>query len=298
MVGLFLNILPVRIRVNPSQPLLSWLQGIRAFHLVRRAHQYTPLPQVQAWSQILPGTPVFEERTVQSAIHDRLFCQARYRRKPGYPLTLYVFAEPDIITTCVYDPRCFSQEMMQRLEEHLCSLLQQMTNRPQVRVADLSLLTEAERQCVLLTWNATAFAHDLHRPVYQSIEQYAAHAPDALALEAGACQVTYGWLNRRANQLAHLLQSWSLGPHTRVGICLARSPELIIGQLAVLKAGGACVSLDRVSAGAAQLPPAECSGLASADITRSAGEIDAAVPAGPGVRCRDRPHNATGLTGL
>jgi len=252
VVGCCFNTLPVRIRLTHSEPLLSYLQGIRASHLARRQHQYTPLSTIQSWSQLPQGSALctslfaFEKRTIHSAVQQRhgLFCEATLLRKPGFPLTLYVFGEPELRLTCVYDHRRFAQTTIQRLLLHLSSLLQQMTDQPRQRLADLSVLTEAERQQILHSWNATAYPHALHRPVYRQIERSAARAPDALAIGAGACQVTYGWLNRRANQLARLLQSWSIGPEKRVGICLARSPALLIGQLAVLKAGGAFVSLD------------------------------------------------------
>lgn len=252
--GFFLNTLPIRIRVDRSQPLLSWLQSIRTFHRALREHQLTPLLQVQQWSQVPRGTSlftslfVFENRTLQSILQERekegLFSHATLRRKPSYPLVLYIFAEPEIITKFVYDPRRFSQEIMQRLLTQLRYLLQQMVAHPYVTLADLSLLTEAERQQVLVAWNDTAYPYDTRRLIHQHIETLAAHAPDALAIQAGERQSTYAQLNGRANQLAHLLQARSVGPETRVGICLARSPELIVGQLGVLKAGGAFVSLD------------------------------------------------------
>ncbi|HEU5382190.1 MAG TPA: amino acid adenylation domain-containing protein [Ktedonobacteraceae bacterium] len=254
MVGFFLNTLPARIRVDRSQALLPWLQGIRTFQRALREHQLTPLLQVQQWSQIPQGTPlftslfIFENRMLQSLLQTQedggLFTQATLRRKPSYPLVLYIFAEPEIATKFVYDPRRFSQETMQRLLTQLRHLLQQMVDHPHVTLADLSLLTETERQQVLVTWNNTAHPHDTHRLIHQQIEMLAARTPDALAIQAGERQFTYAQLNGRANQLAHMLQARSVGPETRVGICLARSPELILGQLGVLKAGGAFVSLD------------------------------------------------------
>lgn len=252
LVGCFLNTLPVRIRLTLSEPLLAYLQGIRAYHLALRQHQYTSLQEIGQYSQVPQGTALcsslyaFEKRTIGSAVQQRhsLFCEATLLRKPGFALTLYAFAEPETRLTCVSDPRRFSPAVIQRLLQHLSSLLQQIADQPRQTLADLSLASEAERQLILQTWNATAHPHPLHRPITQPIEEWAARAPDALAIGAGACQLTYGWLNRRANQLAYLLASWSIGPETRVGICLARSPALLIGQLAVLKAGGAFVSLD------------------------------------------------------
>ncbi len=254
MVGFFLNTLPIRIYIDQSMPLILWLQGIRASHLSLRQHQLAPLLQVQQWSEVPTGTPlftslfVFENHTLESILRtldsDWLLRRITIRRKPGYPLACYVFAEPEILIKLVYDPRRFSQATMQRLLAQLRHLLTQMVTVPETTLAELSLLTPEERQQMLSEWNATVYHYDTQTCIQQHIEAVAACAPDALAIQAGEHQFTYAQLNKRANQLAHLLRSQGVGPEVRVGVCMAHSPELLIGQLGVLKAGGAFVSLD------------------------------------------------------
>nr|HET6903712.1 amino acid adenylation domain-containing protein [Ktedonobacteraceae bacterium] len=111
---------------------------------------------------------------------------------------------------------------------------------------DLPLLTEAERQQLLVDWNATTCAYPRQQCVHQLFEAQVERTPEAVALIFEEQQLTYRQLNERANQLAHYLQRLSVGPEVRVGLCIERSPEMVIGLLGILKAGGAYVPLDPV----------------------------------------------------
>lgn len=109
---------------------------------------------------------------------------------------------------------------------------------------ELPLLTDAERQQILLEWNDTKVAYPRDLCVYQLIEAQAERTPGAVAVVCGDQQLTYSELNTRANQLAHYLAKRGVGPDVPVGICLERSLELTVALLGVLKAGGACLPLD------------------------------------------------------
>ena len=116
--------------------------------------------------------------------------------------------------------------------------------QPDQRVAALPLLTKAEQDTLLVRWNATERAYPQDVCVQKLFEQQAQRQPDAIAMVQGEVHLTYGELDRRANQLAHVLQQRGVGPEVLVGVCLERSPELIVAMVAVLKAGGAYVPMD------------------------------------------------------
>ena len=99
-----------------------------------------------------------------------------------------------------------------------------------------------ERATILREWNATA--HPLRRPACRAVCGAGGKAPDAVAVIFEQEQLSYGELDRRANALAHHLRARGVGPETVVGLCLARSPEMIVAMLAILKAGGAYLPLD------------------------------------------------------
>ncbi|MFI5107118.1 MAG: AMP-binding protein, partial [Terriglobales bacterium] len=121
--------------------------------------------------------------------------------------------------------------------------LEQMVADPGLRIGELSLLTELEREQVLVEWNRTAVENP-RRYVHQMFEEKAAVNPRALAVEFEGQQLSYEELNRRANQLAHYIKKMGVGPDVKVGICMHRSPRMIVALLSVLKAGGAYVPLD------------------------------------------------------
>ena len=143
-----------------------------------------------------------------------------------------------------YSTDLFESATIARLAAHYQRLLEAMVADPAQRLADLPLLTQAERQLLLLDWNATrqAYPHDICLP--QLFEAQVARTPDAIALVSQDEQFSYHDLNCRANQLAHLLLAHGIGPEHIVGLCLERSPDLLIALLAILKTGAAYLPLD------------------------------------------------------
>ena len=137
----------------------------------------------------------------------------------------------------------FSENSMRRLLSHWENLLTGIVTNPQMAVRDLAMLTEAERWQVVHEWNLTEAQYPEQR-VHEMVERQAANTPDAFAVEFGSSQLTYAELNRQANQLARYLNKNGVGPESCVGLCMERSPDLMVGVLGILKAGAAYVPLD------------------------------------------------------
>ena len=138
----------------------------------------------------------------------------------------------------------FDDDRITRLLGHFENLLEGIVAKPQTRISDLPLLSQSERHQLLVEWNDTRSDYPAHSSVQALFEEQAKATPDATALIFGDETITYGELNRRANQMAHYLIAQGVGSEDRVGICLDRSPALIIAVLGILKAGGAYVPLD------------------------------------------------------
>lgn len=115
---------------------------------------------------------------------------------------------------------------------------------PEEKVSELSCLPEKQRQKVLYKWNDTAVEYPKNNCVHELFEAQVAKTPDAVAVRFNEQYLTYAELNKRANQLARYLQRLGVGAEVVVGICLERSPEMIVALLAILKSGGAYVPLD------------------------------------------------------
>jgi amino acid adenylation domain-containing protein len=156
-----------------------------------------------------------------------------------------------------YNSDLFDRATAIRLLLHFETLLAGALADPAARVGDLPVLSEPERAQLVVAWNDTAPASSAaaaslmdHQPkaaapcLHELLEAQADRAPSELALTSRGLQVTRGELERRANQLARRLRGLGVGPETRVGICMERSPAMVTAMLAVLKAGGAYLPLD------------------------------------------------------
>ena len=255
IVGLFINTLPVRVDVDGERQIIPWLQQLQGEQVEREQYSYSSLVDIQGWSSVPRGTPLFESLlvfenypvSIESII--KTFDQTlqiedtQGFEKTNYPLTLTVIPGQELLFKVSYDVSCFDAAMISRLLGHLEILLMSMVNDPEQRVAQISILTTQERQLILKKWNQTTQAYP-NQCIHQLFEAQVERTPDEIALVFGEECWTYRELNHKANQLAHYLQQLGVKPETIVGICLERSPEMIISLLGVLKAGGVYLPLD------------------------------------------------------
>ena len=162
-----------------------------------------------------------------------------------FDLTLHIVdTEQGLIATAAYNTDLFDAATMTRMLGHFQTLLEAIVKSPAQRLSELSLLTSAERQQVLVAWNEVRTDYTPARCIHRLFEAQVERTPDAIALVFEDEQLTYRELNHRANQLAHGLRRLNVGPEVPVGVCLERSLEMVIGLLGILKAGGVYLPLD------------------------------------------------------
>jgi amino acid adenylation domain-containing protein/non-ribosomal peptide synthase protein (TIGR01720 family) len=143
-----------------------------------------------------------------------------------------------------YDSDLFTVERITRMVGHFQTLLKGIVANPQQTVRELPLLTESEKQQLLVEWNQTQQDYPQNLCIHQLFEAWVEQTPDAIALIFKGEQLTYRELNSKANQLANYLQTLGVKPETLVGICIEPSLEMIVGILGILKAAGAYVPID------------------------------------------------------
>ncbi len=253
MVGLFINTLPVCARVPPDAPLVPWLKTLQAQQVELRQYEYNSLAEIQGWSNVPRGQPlfesilVFENYPVDASIQEQgsiKISSVRSFSRTNYPLTIAVTPGREIRFEIAYDSRRFDADTIARMFGHLQTLLASFATKPAHQLSTLPLLTDSERHQLLVEWNDTT-TDGPHDPcVHQLIEQQVEQTPDAPAVTCGEQSLTYRELNARANQLARHLRALGVGPDVLVGILIERSLEMVVGVLGVLKAGGAYVPLD------------------------------------------------------
>ncbi len=173
-------------------------------------------------------------------------------RMSPYELTLQVAdSEREMTAAFEYNVDLFNRETIERLLIHYKNLLESAITDPDQTIAQLDLLTPEEYQHLVVDFNATESPFGYENPdhdmcLHRLFESQVEKSPDAVAVVFEDQAITYGELNRKANRLAHYLQLLGIGPDTIVGICVERSIEMILGILAVLKAGGAYLPMDPV----------------------------------------------------
>ncbi len=256
IVGLFINTLPVRVRLEPEAMLGEWLAELQREQVEAREYEYAPLVEVRKWSAIPSGRPlfeslvVFENYPVDPAVDGRagsvegVRVRSNFARgQSNFPLSLVAHGVPQLSLEIHHDRGRVEAEAAERLASHLETLLEGMATHPQRRLAEVGLLRESERVRVLETWNASG-APCPAACVHELVSAQAARTPGATAVVFGGERLTYAELERRSSRLAHRLARSGVGPDVRVGVCAERSPGMIVGLLAILKAGGAYLPLD------------------------------------------------------
>ncbi len=143
-----------------------------------------------------------------------------------------------------FNSRLFRSETVERLAKHFVNVLRGALNDSAAPVAELSLLSDEERDQIVYTWNDTRKNYRSDSCLHQLFEDQAARTPEAVALIFGGGQLTYGELNARANQLARLMRRRGAGPETTVALLIGRSADQMIALLATLKTGAAYMPLD------------------------------------------------------
>jgi amino acid adenylation domain-containing protein len=162
-----------------------------------------------------------------------------------YDLVLAV-AEVEGRITCAleYNRDLYDAATIERMGEHFEVLLGSVLAGPRGRISDLEIMKWEDRNQIIREWNDTYQEYDNEMCIQELFERQSERNPEAIAVVYQEEQVSYGELERRANQVAQRLRSLGVGPEVRVGICVGRSEAMIVGILGILKAGGAYVPLD------------------------------------------------------
>ena len=256
LIGFFVNALVLRTDLSGNPSFRELLRRVRGVCLGAYAHQDLPFDRLVEELHVkrdLSRNPLFQMMFVLHNASLRTVELQGLTLSPvegdsetaHFDLTLQIADTDQGLTAAfVYNADLFEAGTIARMLGNFQTLLEAMVADPEQRLSDLPLLTETERQQLLVEWNAakTEFPRDLC--IHQLFEAQVERTPDAIAVVFEAERLTYGELNRRANQLAHHLRALGVGPEVLVAICLERSLEMVIGLLGILKAGGAYVPLD------------------------------------------------------
>ncbi|HYR10273.1 MAG TPA: amino acid adenylation domain-containing protein, partial [Longimicrobium sp.] len=257
LIGFFVNTLALRVDLSGASTVAELLRQVRARALEAQRHQDVPFEEVverMRPARSLAHTPVFQvvfawQNAPGESLH---FPAVQSGAVPGpahqtakFDLTLTLAESGDrIVGGLNYATALFERATVERWVGYLRRVLEAMAADENQAVDRLPLLPETERRLVVEEWNDTDSGYPRGACVHALFRAQAARTPEAVALSWRGQRLTYAELEARANRLANALRRRGVGPEVRVGICLPRTPDLVVAMLGVLGAGGAYVPLD------------------------------------------------------
>lgn len=256
LIGFFVNTLVLRTDLSGNPTFQELLQQVRQVTWDAYDHQdlpfeklvdelqperdrsYSPLFQVKFMLDNSPRVDLILSGLTLSSLN-----LENTTAKLDLSLDMYETSS-ELRGTFEYNTDLFNEATIDELTGHFLRLLSGIVNHPNHPISELPLLTAAEQHQRLVEWNNTQTEYPKDQCFHQLFEEQVERTPDAVAVVLKDKQLTYRELNQRANQTAHYLQAQGVKPEVIVGICVERSPEMIVGILGILKAGGAYLPLD------------------------------------------------------
>ncbi len=251
-VGLFVNTLPLRLKIG-SRSLPEWFNEIQRAQNAISEFEYSPLSQVQKWSEIPRGSALFDSIVVFENYptwhqHDPDSAEVvasgfDFKEQSNYPLALLVVPDEEISLILIHDGSRYQPSFARGLIERVQQALTEFIENPLRPAGKINCLTPADRDA-LQTLTNPATPYPEHRPIFKLIETHAKSTPDSIAVQFRDIQLSYAELDRRAERQASRLLDMGASPGDRIGLAVLRGPDLIIGILGIHKIGAAYVPLD------------------------------------------------------
>jgi amino acid adenylation domain-containing protein/non-ribosomal peptide synthase protein (TIGR01720 family) len=253
MVGLFINTVPVRVRLRQDQPLSKLFRELQNEQSELIGAQHLSLSEIlrqAGLGELFDTLMVFENYPTQRSetlltepVFGLRLSNVEVHNVTHYPLSLVVVPGKRLNFRLQYRSDLFASGTVEAIGRRLVRLLEGVVADPDQRIGSIELLSAQERRQLLVEWNATG------REVANStlpalFEAQVDRSPQGTAVVFEQSSLSYTELNARANRLAHYLISQGIGPEQLVGIALTRSIEMVVALLGVLKAGAAYLPLD------------------------------------------------------
>jgi non-ribosomal peptide synthetase component F len=250
---MFINTLPLRVEIGQASVQASVRQVHEKLAQLLH-HEHASLALAQRCSAVPAPTPLFtsllnyryaEPGDAQQAQGWEGIELLEGQERTNYPVTLSVDdLGEDFNLTAQTLASVGASRLCELMRVALQELAQALESEPHKAVHEIEVLTQEERRQALQDWNATQSDYPREQCIHELFEAQAKRTPEAIAVICEECEVSYGELNAHANRLAHHLRKMGVKPDDRVAICVQRSVEMVIGLLAILKAGGGYVPLD------------------------------------------------------
>ncbi len=253
VIGLFAKYLPLRCHLEEKSQVSELLEQVHKLS----SDAYT-WQEYFSWEQIIKSTgnsiepgffPFcfdFDKQPAKYLVADISFSiNQQYTCVDRFQVKLSCIQQDDaLIAEFHYNANKFFADDIKCLAGQFQTLLESVIKNPQASIGELEILSDVDRQKLLVEFNNTKTDYPLDKCIHELFEEQAARTPDNIAVVYEGEHITYSQLNQSANQLAHYLQKLGVKQEVLVPICMERSLEMMIGVLGILKAGGAYLPVD------------------------------------------------------
>ncbi|WP_343780302.1 amino acid adenylation domain-containing protein [Virgibacillus salarius] len=256
MVGLFINMIPVRITSNPKQIFIDLLKETQNKALESSKYDYYPLADIQSLtdikSDLITSKITFQNYYIDEALVNFDFVSElgftvediHGYEQTNYDFNIKVIPSEDTKITFSYNKNVHDSETVINLKNHFIEIIQSVIQNQEIAVSQISMTTDTERKEILHGFNDTSVTYPKDKTISQLWEEQVEKHPHHIAVECEGKQLTYQALNEKANQLARTLRQNGITANAIVGMMIDGSLEMMVGMIGILKAGGAYLPID------------------------------------------------------
>ena len=250
-IGLFINTIPLRTRLDGETPVKDWLKQIQNGHMQGREYQSAALNKLQNLAGIkgdfFDSILVFENYPDQQENKEEHILpieKAQAEESSNYLLSVIVELRQQLEVKFKYNSSLLTDEYTQQIANHFIQVLEQLAAGKE-KLSEIEYLLSEEREQLIHTFNKPSFEYTDSQTIVEHFETQAQKRPDELALVFGNKQLTYQQLNEKANQLAHYLkETYALEANDLAGLMMDNSATALVAMLGILKSGAAYVPFD------------------------------------------------------
>ena len=254
MVGLFINTLPLRVKLHPTLTVVDWLQEIQQHHLQMREYEYSKLTDIHQTIGFTAGEPLFEsilvfenypiDQSLKTQSEELQIDNIEFYERTNYPLTIAFIPDNGLVLRLNYETKLLSLAAAKTMLQRLKHLLLQLAENPYSSIGEIELLSTKEKEEAIALGTGPKIAWNDFQAAHQIFEKSVDLNPNAMALVFEDESITYKELEQRANLIAFQLRERGISYESVVGLYLNSSINFVVALLGVLKAGAAFLPLD------------------------------------------------------
>ncbi|UAA39459.1 amino acid adenylation domain-containing protein [Paraneptunicella aestuarii] len=253
LIGLFINVLALRNQVQGDASFISLLAQVKETCLEAYKYQDTPFEKIVDKVASVRSTAINPIFQIMLGLHNER------KELPGQnirrhrldidtsklDITISFTETPEGMDgEIVYKTSLFKPQSIERLAQHFGALCQSIVAAPDAQISDLEFISAAEKQLLLTEYNNTQADYPRDKCIHELFKEQVALNPDKPAVVCQGETLSFQQLYDKSLALALYLQSKGVKPDSLVGLCVERTPEMMVGILGILQAGGAYVPLD------------------------------------------------------